>query len=801
MSKTVDALITKISGTTKGSKQAARMGMGAQGNFLNNALGSFSSNPTVRAEARFGLGINVAQGAGQAVSGMFSMMPDVSATMDRMATSYNATLRAGVGMSRNQVQMATLNAMRGGLTSPGSDAMTGGYLAMRGMMASAEFGSTYQQTLRSVSGAAQYLNMSNERAVAAVEGLTSGPMAANMLRNFGIFTSDPRTGKERTQGQMFGELYGRLTAGRGTASEEQVLESFRRGTLGATLRASGMSEDQQQMFVQYAIERARGNEMDLSDPETVAQLNAKAKAEGNENPNLPGYNLNTTKTGAMQDAQESYLAGLKMITPVLQGVTAIGGILAGTFGFLNAAAAAAAGNLAFMGAAGAMGGVGKAAGGAMLLGRGKGAGGGGVGVIGTGGKGGIGGKVGGAVSRAGSALRPVAGPAILGAVAGNVIGTAISSGAEEGSTRDRLGGMVSGATNGAAMGAMFGSFLGPKGMAAGAIIGGLVGGATGFFGEGGDEGSSNTNGSGKPQAFKLMHPTKSAKITATFGQRESSFTKGKITWPNGHKGIDYAGKLGDTIYASESGYATLHDGGQLGKRVRIKHENGMYTHYCHLDSITIREGEISKGKPVGTMGNTGGKSTGVHLHFALSTGPDTGSAIDPMPYLGGGGNYLSSPPQDAEQEPSSTNPTSAGSLSGASNPGGEDSSPISATEGTNNVPGAKVDGIGGGSGSSPATGLESYSAGSHYSSGGGASTAAAPEGGEGASDQPGYLSTPSNPTQTTRQKNGRDSRAVTNNVTINLSIAKGTPEEAKRFSYMLKQALEDDHALRMMARK
>jgi hypothetical protein len=297
-----------------------------------------------------------------------------------------------------------------------------------------------------------------------------------------------------------------------------------------------------------------------------------------------------------------------------------------------------------------------------------------------------------------------------------------------------------------------------------------------------------------------MHPTKSAIITAEFGRRESAFTKGKITWPNGHKGIDYAGKQGDAIYASESGYATLHDGGELGKRVRIKHSNGMYTHYCHLSAISIKEGEVSKGSPVGSMGNTGGKSTGVHLHFALSTGPDTSSAIDPMPYLGGGGNYLSSPPQDAEQSASSNNPTSAGMTSAATNPGGEDSSAPNPSSNTNNVPGAKVNSIAGG-GASPASGVEAYSAGSHYSSGGGANTAAAPEGGEDASDQPGYLSSPTNPAMVGRGKNGKESKTVTNNVSITVSIAKGTPEEARRFGYMLKQALEDENALKMMARK
>ena len=801
METTVDGLIGKL--TSASSTMAGKGGrINTGNNFLNNALGSFSSNPSVKYQSQFNMGMGMVRGTGQMIQGATQMMPDISATMDRMATYYNASIRASGGMSRNQVQQMTMGAMQNGMTAPGSDAMVGGYLSMRGMIADASFGSTYQQTVRGVGNAAQYLNMSNERAVAAIEGLTSGQGSSNMLRQFGILTADPRTGKEKTQGQIMQELYGRLTSGRGTATEGQVMESFRRGALGATLRNSGLSEDQQQMFVQYSLERARGNNMDLSDPEAMQTLMDKAKAEGNENPNLPGYALNTSKTNAMQNAQEAYLSGIQAVTPILQGLTEAGGALAGAFGMVTAAAAAAAGSLAFTGAAGLLGGAGQvaAAGGLLAMAK-KGGGGSIIGKAFQGAKGLLGGSGGG--KGLSSAAGKVASKAIPG-VGALVAGGAGYSEAKSGEDFS-LGNFLTSVGGGALAGGLIGGGI------PGAVIGGLVGGASyvggrvlgGMSGEGGDQGTSNTNGSGAPQQFKLMHPTKSAQITAVFGQRESSFTKGKITWPNGHKGIDYAGKEGDTIFASEGGYATLHDGGQLGKRVRIKHANGMYTHYCHLSSISVREGEVKKGQPVGGMGSTGGKSTGVHLHFALSTGPDTSSAIDPMPYLGGGGNYLSSPPQDAEQSASSTSPTSAGTTSAATNPGGEDSSPTSPTASTNRSEGTatNVPTAPGGQGSSAANGVESWSAGSIWSSGGGANTAAAPEGGENSSDQPGYLSPASSGSvAASRGKNGRETRVVTNNVSINLSIEKGTPEEARRFAQMLKKALDDDKAMRAMAR-
>lgn len=799
MEQSVDNLISRLtsaSSTMSGSGGRIRTGS----NFLNNGLAAFSTTPSVRGNAQFQLGMGVVRGAGQVASGVSQMMPQVSVTMDRMASSYGATLRAGGGMSRNQLQEQTLAGLNGGLTSAGADARVSNFLAMQGVSASSP---TFGQITTAVGNAGKYLNMSNERSAAALEGLTGGATSASFLRNFGMSTADPRTGKTKTQGQIFGELYGRLTAGRGVASEEQVMDSFRRGTLGATLRGSGMTNDQQQMFVQYAVERARGNNMDLNDPEAMQTLMDKAKAEGNENPNLPGYELNTAQTNSMQSAQEAYLAGIKAVVGPLSDLTEMAGEAAGALGGFKSGLGMIGGNPVAQGFGQVVGGAGGVLASAAALGLAT-----------KGGRGFVSKAFKGATSRLGGGgggkggLKKVGG--VLGVGAG-AVGTATSIGGAYETAKsggNAMGDILGAAGSGALTGASIGMFAGPKGALVGAAIGGLVGGIGGGIGaisgagaEGGDQGDSNTNGSGAPQQFKLMHPTKSAKIGAGFGRRESFYTPGKIIWPNGHKGIDYQGDKGDAIFASESGYATLHSGGQLGTRVRIKHSNGMYTHYCHLDSTTVREGQVTKGTPIGRMGNTGSKSTGVHLHFALSTGPDTSSAIDPAPYLTGGGNQLQSGPQDADQSSSGANPTSAGTTSASSNPGSEDSSPVSAAASTNRSSGTvkNVPTAPGGTGTSSASGVEPYSSGSHYSSGGGANTAAAPEGGENTSDAPGYLSA-SNGRPRSTAGSSKAGSVTTNNVTINVSIAKGSPDEAKKFANMLKQALEDEQSMKMMAR-
>lgn len=819
MEQSVDGLIKKL--TAAQGTLGGRSGMAGTGsNFLDNALGQFSQNAGTRAVSRAGMIGTAVSGAGQMVGGVSQMMPNVSATMDRMTSYYGSTIRGGSGMSRNRIQEMTMQTLQGGMTSPGSDAMVAGQLTMSGMMAESGYGSTYQETLRGVRGAAQYLNMSNERAATAIERMTAGPQSAQMLRNFGISTADPRTGKEKTQGQIFQELYGRLSAGRGPATEKQVMESYRRGALGATLRASGMSQDQQQMFVQYAVEKARGNNMDLSDPEAMEELMNKAKAEGNENPNLPGYDLNTSKTEAMQSAQEAYLAGIKAVTPALMGLTEAAGEAASVLGGFKSGAGLFAGNNAGAGFGQVLSGAGSLAlgvGGAMAGARY-------AGVLGGGGlKGGnLGGKAGSLLGKIpkGSMAKGlgVAGGIGFGAATANKIGDAHATAASGG---DAFGAVMGAGLTGAAMGASIGSII----PGVGTVIGGLAGGAIGLIGSGiaAGVGNSQLQGEGggsesgeaddgqsqkrSPRQLKLMHPTKSAKITAEYGRRESAFTPGKITWPDGHKGVDYAGKKGDNIYASADGYATLHDGGQLGKRVRIKHESGHTTHYCHLSAITVREGPVTKGTVIGKMGNTGGKSTGVHLHFALSSGPTTATHMDPKPYMEGGGNYGGGANSSGtEQSPQSNDVTSAGSLSSSSNPGGEDSTAPASTSATNNTPAgtskniSNPGGISSAGGSSSAADLESWSAGSVWTSGGGKNTAAAPEGGENSSDQPGYLSPASTEQAVGKKQRGSESRNVTNNVKINLSIERGTSEEARRFAQMLKKALEDEEAMKRMAR-
>ncbi|MBP1926245.1 murein DD-endopeptidase MepM/ murein hydrolase activator NlpD [Sedimentibacter acidaminivorans] len=87
-----------------------------------------------------------------------------------------------------------------------------------------------------------------------------------------------------------------------------------------------------------------------------------------------------------------------------------------------------------------------------------------------------------------------------------------------------------------------------------------------------------------------------------------------------HSGIDLAAPRGTDIKAPNNGKVTLAMNGLLstGNTLVIDHGMGLFTSYYHLDSISVKEGDVvEKGSIVGKVGSTG-FSTGPHLHYAVS---------------------------------------------------------------------------------------------------------------------------------------------------------------------------------------
>jgi len=86
------------------------------------------------------------------------------------------------------------------------------------------------------------------------------------------------------------------------------------------------------------------------------------------------------------------------------------------------------------------------------------------------------------------------------------------------------------------------------------------------------------------------------------------------TW---HPGVDLAGRLGDAVFAADSGFVVYAGWSNVGygNLVVIDHANGWQTWYAHLSQIYVTCGQtVWQGGAIAAVGSTG-NSSGPHLHF------------------------------------------------------------------------------------------------------------------------------------------------------------------------------------------
>ncbi|MFC7062603.1 M23 family metallopeptidase [Halobacillus seohaensis] len=120
--------------------------------------------------------------------------------------------------------------------------------------------------------------------------------------------------------------------------------------------------------------------------------------------------------------------------------------------------------------------------------------------------------------------------------------------------------------------------------------------------------------------------------TSDYGMRSDPFDGTKTM----HRGIDFACTNAVTpIRSVDNGQVVSVQRGSsgYGNSVIIKHEDGLYSHYAHLFTIRVQNGDsIQKNEEIGKCGSTG-NSTGPHLHFEVMTENQYRSDVDPAPYL------------------------------------------------------------------------------------------------------------------------------------------------------------------------
>jgi murein DD-endopeptidase MepM/ murein hydrolase activator NlpD len=123
-------------------------------------------------------------------------------------------------------------------------------------------------------------------------------------------------------------------------------------------------------------------------------------------------------------------------------------------------------------------------------------------------------------------------------------------------------------------------------------------------------------------------PVSKGFISSYFGERSDPFD-GREAF---HKGVDFAGSVGDRVVAVAAGVVTwAGERSGFGKLVEINHGDGYVTRYGHNERTLVAVGQmVKRGEAVALMGSTG-RSTGPHVHFEVLR---NGRQVDPLSYVG-----------------------------------------------------------------------------------------------------------------------------------------------------------------------
>jgi murein DD-endopeptidase MepM/ murein hydrolase activator NlpD len=126
-------------------------------------------------------------------------------------------------------------------------------------------------------------------------------------------------------------------------------------------------------------------------------------------------------------------------------------------------------------------------------------------------------------------------------------------------------------------------------------------------------------------AFRF--PLSGARRGSNFGSRR--ILNGETRSP--HTGLDIHAATGTPVHASQRGRVMLADDlYYAGNAIVLDHGMGVYTFYCHLSEIDVKEGDVvDAGALIGRVGATG-RVTGPHLHWGLEVNE---SRVNPLQIL------------------------------------------------------------------------------------------------------------------------------------------------------------------------
>jgi murein DD-endopeptidase MepM/ murein hydrolase activator NlpD len=126
------------------------------------------------------------------------------------------------------------------------------------------------------------------------------------------------------------------------------------------------------------------------------------------------------------------------------------------------------------------------------------------------------------------------------------------------------------------------------------------------------------------RASRVVYPTR-GHITARFGDRGRR-------WDNGwHTGVDFRVPVGTPVASIQQGQVVYANwAGAYGRKIVIRHINGVTSVYAHLSTINVRVGQtVQAGERIGRSGRSG-NTTGPHLHLEVHK---FDQPVNPLKYL------------------------------------------------------------------------------------------------------------------------------------------------------------------------
>ena len=146
--------------------------------------------------------------------------------------------------------------------------------------------------------------------------------------------------------------------------------------------------------------------------------------------------------------------------------------------------------------------------------------------------------------------------------------------------------------------------------------------------------------------FSVERPgSKKARKTRRSATKKTNIPRGKVRWKwpikgkilrrynarAGNKGLDIAGKRGQSIRAAGAGRVVYQGSGLrgYGNLVIIKHNEEFLSAYAHCDRIYVKEGDVIKqNQQIAKIGSSGTNRTKLHFEIRYR-----GNPVDPLRYL------------------------------------------------------------------------------------------------------------------------------------------------------------------------